>query len=146
MNKKTRIPSEKEMIEIFLGILNKESGREYVQAKEVRFFKKRVDLVQIPKKRDNSFGAAHAIEFKICDWKTGLKQAKRNRILFPYNTLAIWKDFSHRVNKDELETEGIGLIVISHNESDQLLNPKRSPYIDRFHHRRLRKQIIGLSK
>lgn len=136
------IPNEEEMVDVFLRSWKITYNRRFIFSMEVKFYQKRVDYVQIPLYNKNRLGAAHAIEFKLFDWKNGLKQAKQNRVIFPFNTIAIWHDFVHRVNLGELKREGIGLIEVSYNESKIILKPQRSPYIDKFHYEYLRNQIL----
>lgn len=54
-----------------------------------------------------------SIEAKLFDWKSGLYQALRYKTYSHKSYLAISEEFSHRVNKDLLRKNNVGLIIVS---------------------------------
>ncbi len=132
--------TEESMVEIYLKNLKNQHGDKYLTFKEIRNKQKRIDLVEITKKK-NGFGSAHAIEFKIFHWKGGLKQALGNRVLMPYNSIAIWKDYENKINRDLLKTEGIGLIIVSNNGNFVELKSRKSNILMVSVYNKIRKDI-----
>lgn len=132
--------SEKEMVDIYVKNLKKEKGNRIEIFKEVKNFQKRIDIVELPRKK-KGFGIAHAIEFKVFNWREGFKQALGNRVLIPYNSLAIWDEYKDKVKEEELRREGIGFMVIKENKNEIRLNPKRSPYLIHSAYNRIRNKL-----
>ena len=110
--KNQQIISEFDMVNTYIENLRKQEGDKILIFKEVRNNQKRIDIVQI-KKYNNRLGTAHAIEFKVFNWKKGFGQTLGNRVLVPYNSLAIWKDYEDKVDREMLINEGIGLIIVT---------------------------------
>ena len=135
------IPSEEEMVEIFIKLWRENSEKRDILVREVSNYQKRIDLIPIPIYSNGRLGPAHAIEFKIKNWRQCFKQCRGNRVLMPYNWLAIWKDFAHRIKREELEEQGIGLIEVSRNSFEIVLKPKRSPFVDEFYYKKIRRKI-----
>ena len=104
----------------------------FIYHKEVSFYNKRIDLIQVRLNKNEKFPKIHAIEFKISNWGRCLYQAKCNRLFFPYNSIAIWKDFIHRVKQNELIELGIGLIEVDYKQSKIVLEPKSSTILDKY--------------
>jgi len=143
MQEALNIPSEEEMIEIFIKLWIENSEKKDILVREVSNSQKRIDLIRIPKNSKGRLGPAHAIEFKIKDWRQCFKQCRGNRVLLPYNWLAIWKGFAHRIKREELEKQGIGLIEVSRNSVEIIIKPKKSPFVDEFYYKRIRKKIVS---
>ena len=133
-------PTEERMIDIYLENLKNQHGDKFFTFKEVRNNQKRIDLVEFKKKK-NGFGPAHAIEFKIFHWKGGLKQALGNRVLMPYNSLAIWENYENKINRDLLKTDGIGLIIVSNSGNFVELKSKKSNILMISVYNKIRKNI-----
>lgn len=78
--------------------------------KQVWLSQKRIDIVLI----EQSTKEIMAIEVKIYDWKTAVRQANLNKIACHKSYVAIWHEFSHRAlqRRDLFEGLGIGLIII----------------------------------
>ena len=132
--------SEKEMVDTYVQNLKKEKGNKIVIFKEVKNFQKRIDIVELPR-RKNGLGIAHAIEFKVFNWREGFKQALGNRVLMPYNSLAIWDEYKDKVIAEELRREGIGFIVINKNKNKIMFSPKRSPYLIHSTYNKIRSEL-----
>ncbi|MFX1258663.1 MAG: hypothetical protein ACFFAN_12445 [Promethearchaeota archaeon] len=130
------------MIKIFLKNWEELKRHKCIFAREIRFRQKRIDLIQIPLYKNKRLGTAHAIEFKLKNWRECFKQAKKNRLFMPKNTIAIWKNHISKVIKEELIDEGIGLIEVSYEKNRTILKPQQNPYIDKLIYFKLRKQII----
>lgn len=96
---------------------------------QVWFSHKRIDIVLVKKHTKKII----AIEIKIHDWKTALRQANLNKIACHESYVAIWHEFSHRAlgQKDMFEAHGIGLIIISDVFKPQIeIKPSEPNYIN----------------
>lgn len=136
---KSQAISENQMIEHYLENLNNANEQKIITFREVKNNQKRIDIVQFPV-RKNGLGMAHAIEFKVFNWRSGFKQALGNRVLIPYNSLAIWEDYENKVNKDELSNEGIGLVIVSKEKNKIEIKPKKSQFLMRSVYQNIRKK------
>lgn len=140
--KNSFIPSEDTMIKIYLSNEKKKSDKNRIIAQEIQNFQKKIDMVEIPIYSNNRYGSIHAIEFKVLNWQNCYKQSLRNRIMFPFNSIAIWDNITERVKKDLLINEGIGLIKVSYDKNIQLIKPKKSPFLDKSLYKKLRGRIL----
>lgn len=68
----------------------------------------------------------YSIEAKINNWKSGFYQALRYKNFSHKSFLAISAEFIHRVDKELLITNNIGLISVSLDESKIEINPKKN--------------------
>jgi len=82
----------------------------YDVKKQVWLSRKRIDIILI----EQSTKEIVAIEVKVYDWKTGMRQANLNKIACHKSFVAIWHEFAHRAlqKREMFEDLGIGLIVI----------------------------------
>ena len=138
--KNQQIISEFDMVNTYIENLKKKEDDKILIFKEVRNNQKRIDIVQI-KKHKNRLGTAHAIEFKVFNWKKGFGQALGNRVLLPYNSLAIWEDYENKVDREILINEGIGLIIVAKNKNIVELKPKKSKYLLNSTYQKIRERI-----
>jgi len=67
----------------------------------------------------------YAVEAKLSDWKSGYYQALRYNNFAQKSFLAISSDFVHRVDKDLLISNNIGLISVSIEKTSIIINPKK---------------------
>lgn len=83
---------------------------------QVRLSQKKIDIIY----REKDSECICAVEVKIDDWKTAVRQANLNKLACHKSFVAIWHEYSHRAikNKEVFENLGIGLIVI-----DELYQP-----------------------
>ena len=132
--------SEAEMVNIYIDNLRKQEAEKMLIFKEVRNNQKRIDIVQIPRYKSR-LGIAHAIEFKVFDWRKGFGQALGNRVLIPHNSLAIWKDYKNKVNREMLINEGIGLIIVAKDKNIVEFKPKKSKYLINQTYKKIRERI-----
>lgn len=139
--KKQQSISEFDMVNTYIENLRKQEGDKILIFKEVRNNQKRIDIVQI-KKYNNRLGTAHAIEFKVFNWKKGFGQTLGNRVLIPYNSLAIWEGYENKVDREILINEGIGLIIVSKDKNIVELKPKKSNYLLNSIYQKIRERII----
>ncbi|AFL67814.1 hypothetical protein [Sulfurospirillum barnesii] len=65
-----------------------------------------------------------SIEAKLYDWKNGFYQALRYKPYSNKSYLAISQEFVHRVDKELLKENNIGLMSVSPNEVNVIINPK----------------------
>jgi len=71
----------------------------------------------------------YAIEAKLKDWKSGLYQAIRYKNFAQKSFLAMSSDYIHRVDKNILLEKNIGLISVSIDNTQIIINPrKETPY------------------
>ena len=94
---------------------------------QVWLSQKRIDIVLIEQNTKEIL----AIEVKIYDWKTAIRQANLNKIACHKSYVAIWHEFSHRAlqQRDTFEDLGIGLIVIEQGYQPRIeIQPKESYY------------------
>jgi len=138
--KKQQTISEFDMVNTYIENLRKQESDKILVFKEVRNNQKRIDIVQI-KKYNNRLGTAHAIEFKVFNWKKGFGQTLGNRVLIPYNSLAIWEDYENKVDREILINEGIGLIIVSKDKNIVELKPKKSIYLLNSIYQKIRERI-----
>ncbi len=96
----------------------------YKVVSQVSFSQKRIDIVL--RNRDTIC----AIEVKLDDWKTALRQANLNKIGCNQSYVAIWHKFSHRAIKYEARFKalGIGLIVINEKYEPEIQIPSIDSY------------------
>jgi len=70
----------------------------------------------------------YAVEAKLKDWKNGFYQALRYKNFAQKSFLAISSEYIHRVDKDILIENNIGLISVSPNNTKIIINSrKKSP-------------------
>lgn len=67
----------------------------------------------------------YAIEAKLKDWKSGFYQAMRYKNFAQKSFLALSSDFIHRVDKDLLTENNIGLISVSQEKTKIIINPRK---------------------
>lgn len=72
-----------------------------------------------------------SIEAKLEDWKKGFYQALRYKHYSHKSFLAISYKYCHRVDKVLLKENNIGLIAVSPNSIDILINPKKTNPINK---------------
>lgn len=65
----------------------------------------------------------YSIEAKLEDWKKGYYQALRYRQYSQKCFLAISKDYVHRVDRELLKTNNVGLISVSPSTIEIIINP-----------------------
>ena len=73
----------------------------------------------------------YSIEAKLEDWKSGFYQALRYKHYSHKSFLAISNKYCHRVDKVLLKENNIGLIAVSPNSIDILINPKKTNPINK---------------
>lgn len=91
--------------------------------KERGYRQKKIDLIEVKIKPKFTF---HGIEFKIYNWKLGLKQCLGNRILVPYNSLALYYKYEKNIDTKEFSKYGIGLIILYNDDYKQKILPKKN--------------------
>lgn len=99
--------------------------------KQVWLSQKRIDIVLVEKDSKEIV----AIEVKIHDWKTAIRQANLNKIACHKSYVAIWHEFSHRAlqKKEIFEDLGIGLIVIGQKYQPTVeIQPRKSNFVNPF--------------
>lgn len=73
----------------------------------------------------------YAIEAKLKDWKNGFYQAMRYKNFAQRSFLALSSDFLHRVDTNLLIENNIGLISVSQEKTQIIINPKKEPPKDK---------------
>ena len=113
---------ETDLVDIYIEIRNNEESN-HIIVREKGYRQKKLDIIEI---NFNSKYLFHGIEFKINNWKLGLEQCLGNRILVPYNSLALYYKFEKNVNIEEFVKYGIGLIIIYDDDYVQKILPKKN--------------------
>lgn len=98
---------------------------------EVPMLSKRIDVVL---RRDDNI---IAIEAKVKNWKRALQQAISYRLCADAVFIAIWKDFTHRVDRQLLGEYGVGLIEMG-EEPRVLVDSQRSWVI----HKSVKREVL----
>lgn len=115
---------EAELVENYMKL----KGNSQIKAfKEIGYRQKKIDIVEF---NLDSEEYIHGIEFKIKNWKEGYRQCLGNRILVPYNSLAIFHKYIKNVDKDKLVKKGIGLISLEEDNFRTILTPQKSKIIN----------------
>ncbi len=85
---------------------------------QVSYTRKKIDLVV----KSNLLNEVWAIEVKVKDWKTALRQARLNSSACNLSYVAIWHKYANAPlrNRHLFEELGIGLIVIDGNFSPSI--------------------------
>lgn len=80
---------------------------------QVSFTRKRIDLVIRSEIHDEIW----AIEIKVKDWKTALRQANLNSVACNLSYVAIWYEYANAAlkNRSRFEELGIGLMIVDEN-------------------------------
>lgn len=73
----------------------------------------------------------YAIEAKLKDWKNGFYQALRYKNFAQKSFLALSTEFIHRVDKNLLIQNNVGLISVSIENTQILINPRKETPTDR---------------
>jgi len=132
--------SETEMVDLYIENLRHIEGDKIQIFREVRNRQKRIDIVEFTK-RNHILGPGHAVEFKVFNWKKGFSQSLGNRVIMPYNSLAIWYDYEDKVKREELISEGIGLIIVHKDKNLIEIKPKKSKYLIYSSYKNIRERI-----
>lgn len=83
--------------------------------------RKRIDIVLL-----DSTKTLTAIEVKIRDWRSAIKQAFSNLFATDFSYVALWHNHVQNVDRDLLAKTGIGLISIHHNRCHILQEADKS--------------------
>ena len=118
--------NETELVNKYISI-RKKTASNVIIIKERGYRQKKIDIIEVNIKSKLYF---HGIEFKIYNWKLGLKQCLGNRILVPYNSLALYYKYEKNIKISELSKYGIGLIIIYDNDYEQKIIPKRNKLLN----------------
>jgi len=132
---------EKDLVENYINIQIQNNYSTNI-VKEFGYRQKKIDIIEV---NIDSNTPVHGIEFKIKDWKLGFKQCLGNRILVPYNSLALYHEYIKNVNIESLKQKGIGLISLHKNENKQLIKPKKSSIINLKKHSYLLRNLSSIS-
>ncbi len=98
--------------------------RTYRRLQQVRMGRKLVDLLCVSRPYRDA-NQVIAIELKIKDWRTALWQAYINRQIAHQSYIAVWHEYSHRVEREValLEQHRVGLIVAYPRSARIVLTP-----------------------
>jgi hypothetical protein len=130
--------SEADLVDQFLT--NYSSFSSYF-CKEVNWYQKRIDLVQIPV-IPTLPNEIYGIEFKLRNWQCCVTQAKRNRGLLPYNYVAFPETIQHRLKLNEIAFYGIGVIIVHETWNEYILTSKYCDDFDRHIYTKLKTQTL----
>ena len=96
----------------------------FLVAIEVPFLHKMIDLLCY----EPASGACIAVELKVHDWKSGIRQALTYKLGADAAYLALPIEHVHRVDLDELQKFDIGLLSVSPEGVRERVRPKRSQH------------------
>lgn len=143
INKRDFYFDDFEMLYHTLALFNKKNKKVNAYDLVSRFSKKKMssliekfillDLIEeidtdsylVKNKLSPTISNFYAIEAKLSDWKGGFYQALRYKNFAQKSFLAISSDFIHRVDKDLLISNNIGLISVSTNKTSMVISPKK---------------------
>ncbi len=91
-----------------------------VRFEEFQVLGKRIDVLYV---RDDL--QITSIELKVRDWSRGLRQCVQNRVISSRSYLAIWHEFLGRVPVDVFRREGVGLISVSKDNVEIVLEAEQ---------------------
>ncbi len=130
-----RTITERRIVDVLVSHLRKN----YVVAREVRHYEKRIDVATIPR----SGGDLSTYEAKISDWSRAISQAIVNLAAGEKAYIAMYSKHVHRVPLEPLHAYGIGLLSVGSKWGDVavVLPAKPSPYLNRLASKRIREQI-----
>lgn len=116
--------SERFLKRIVDDLIERTYGKPTVIAEEVPLphGRGRIDLVYLY----NDEPYVIAVELKLWDWRTGLRQALRNTFYAKYSFLAIQWKRKRQVKLDLFRKFGIGLIVVNDFIAEIVLEPRES--------------------
>lgn len=121
MNKKIKI---KEFLKN--TFLNKKKAVSLLDFLELNGYTEKIDTnyILIKSKYTPPIKQIISIEAKLSDWKSGFYQALRYKVYSHKSYLAISDEFAHRVNKNLLKQNNIGLIIVSSDAIEITLDVK----------------------
>lgn len=73
----------------------------------------------------------YAIEAKLKDWKNGFYQALRYKNFAQKTFLALSSEYIHRVDKDLFKMNNVGLISVTKDKANIIINPKKKAANDK---------------
>lgn len=126
------IQSEKDLVDLLNASFRIQG---FITAREVRMLSKSIDLIAYNPVDDELI----AVEAKLSKWRRAFQQAMTYRICADKAYIAIFNDFSHRVNTDLLRKYNIGLIIVSEDRVYTKFEVKK----DRAWDAKLREEIIS---
>jgi hypothetical protein len=132
--------SERQMVKIYIENKREHDNDKIIIFKEVKRNQKRIDIVEVEIAK-NGLEIVHGIEFKVFNWKSGFRQALGNRVLLPFNSVAIWDSYEKKIDKDELKREGIGLIIVKKDRNIVRLKPKKSKYLIELNYKKIKDNL-----
>lgn len=91
---------------------------------------KRIDIVY----KDECHEGLAAIEVKLSNWKSALRQANLNKFAVSHSYVAMWYEHANAAveNVDEFIDCGVGLIIIDSTYSmNIILRPRNNPSLNR---------------
>jgi|SRR5665213_3032029 len=103
---------------------------------EVPFYGKKIDLVLTGR----SFRTIYAVEVKLEDWRTALKQASVNQLFACYSYIAVPSALATRLvakNVDVFTSHGVGIIAVS-SGAKVILQASKSRYVYEKHRAKIR--------
>jgi len=96
---------------------------------QVKFTRKRIDIVV----KSDVLNEIWAIEVKIKDWKTALRQANLNSVACHHSYVAIWHQYANSAlrNASIFKHSGVGLMIVDDAYRPSIkLNPRKSSYLN----------------
>jgi len=123
---------------------NKKSNIKW--ATEVRALQNRADLVYF-EKNDMAIGSIFAIEAKLHDWKTAIKQAYRNKLFANKTFVALPEQYATAAisNIQEFQRASVGLVIVKNNSVKIYYNPPINRQRSEKHVKKIHDSLIAFS-
>ena len=127
--------SEKRLVDVLRNYL----ARMHYVEREIAHYKKRIDIVAVC----SNSGELWGIEAKTKNWKRAIEQAVVNLTAVERSYIAVYADFVHRVQLEELYDYGIGLISVGSKWGDVRIirESDTSPFINRLMNQRIKTEL-----
>lgn len=121
---------------------NKKDALEW--AREVRALKNRADLIYF-QRRGDAIISLFAIEAKLHDWRTALRQAFRNKLFADKTFVALPEQHAGPAiaNIEQFRNCSVGLIIVKENSVKVIYNPPINKHHSRPHVERVHKNLIA---
>ncbi len=115
-------------------------------AREVRSIKNRADLIYFERK-DDAIISLFAIEAKLHDWRTALRQAYRNKLFADKTFVALPEQFSKSAiaNIIEFRRVSVGLILVGSSSVRIVYNPPINKSHSNLHVEKVHKSLLAMS-
>lgn len=127
--------TEKRLVDVLVSFLRNDN----LVAREVRHYEKSIDVVAMPHENYE----LNAVEVKTSNWGKAIQQAVVNLAVAEKSYIAMYEKNVHRVNLDELNQYGIGLISVGTSWGDVKVvhEAQRSSFLNKITNSRVKELL-----